>query len=479
MGIKKEKGTKNQSAWSPHAPPPAGVRLDNLRRRGIDLLRFHLHAPHRTGHFVRAMMTLAMVPFIAWCIYENWLAFMLIVLFVMAIVSQQFEPSKLDGNWTISLTPNAMSIDRNKGEEKAETIINIEPTDIKSIDIRKFKTNGRHYLRVSSAGDKVDFGAGLSKEALVWLKNYLIMEISGRAWRPLYNVDRSVTRTNKTEAAANPTLMGQDLAMRLIDIYRNEAPGFIEQLGEAVENQDAVGIRQNAHWLKSASAHVGAKYMSESCQVMQIYGMDNDLSRTEVLFEEIKRTNEDLMRWLSEVSDVSTMAVMQAPPAQNVPLRRDAPLELGATAKNARDAEGAVSREMKILVIDDSAVSREIARNFLSDLANELVFANDGQAAIDLCGSDKFDLILTDCEMFGMDGYEFARKFREIEIETGAERTPVVALTAHALKGDRARCLDAGMDDYLSKPYTVEELHKKIEQWLNPREASYLSLIHI
>lgn len=464
---------KDQIDWNPHAPPPPGVQIDNLRRRGVDLLRFHLHAPHCTGRVFRTLMNVAVVPIIVYCIYANWIIPMLVVLFCMAIIAGQLEPKKIDGNWTISLTPKQLAVSRNKAAGESDVEKKFDIAQIKSIEIKRSRTTSQQILSVSLANETAQLGGGLSQEALIWLKNHLIMEVSGRAWRPLYGVDRSVSRTNKVVSAANTTVLGQDLAARLIEIYQEEAPQFIQQLGVAVDEGDAAGIRQNAHWLKSASAHIGSMHMSEMCQVMQIYGMDNDLARTAILFKEIERTNDDLLRWLNDVSDVFTAAMTHQPPLPVSEAMQGRTNESATVESPADISASTPPAEMKILVIDDSTVSREIARNFLEDLASNLVFADDGQAAIDLCLKEKFDLILTDCEMFGMDGYEFVKSFRAIEASENAEHTPVVALTAHALKGDRARCLEAGMDDYLSKPYTVEELHEKIQTWINPKTASF------
>ncbi len=94
------------------------------------------------------------------------------------------------------------------------------------------------------------------------------------------------------------------------------------------------------------------------------------------------------------------------------------------------------------------------------------MFAKNGTLALELWEKDAFDLVLMDCEMHGLDGYECTSQLRRKERLRGATRIPIIALTAHALAGDRARCIAAGMDDYLCKPYSPDDLCDKVRQWL-------------
>lgn len=94
----------------------------------------------------------------------------------------------------------------------------------------------------------------------------------------------------------------------------------------------------------------------------------------------------------------------------------------------------------------------------------------DGLGAVDAWASRHYDLILMDCQMPRMDGYEATREIRKREKlgegKSRYRRVPIVALTAHALEGDRKACMDAGMDDYLSKPYKADQLHSILFRWL-------------
>jgi two-component system sensor histidine kinase/response regulator len=111
----------------------------------------------------------------------------------------------------------------------------------------------------------------------------------------------------------------------------------------------------------------------------------------------------------------------------------------------------------RILLADDDAVNRLLAATQLELLGYQVAEARSGEEVLAALARESFDLVLMDCQMPGLDGYATTRRLRQGEQGTG-RRTPVVAVTAHALPGERERCLASGMDDYLPKPYRLEEL---------------------
>ena len=117
-----------------------------------------------------------------------------------------------------------------------------------------------------------------------------------------------------------------------------------------------------------------------------------------------------------------------------------------------------------VLVAEDHPVNRMIARLMLTELGHNVILAENGEEALTRLQEHSVDLVLMDCQMPVCDGFEATRELRRRE--AGGPRTPVVALTANAVKGDREACLAAGMDDYLSKPYTRRQLSEICEQWL-------------
>ena len=130
---------------------------------------------------------------------------------------------------------------------------------------------------------------------------------------------------------------------------------------------------------------------------------------------------------------------------------------------------GSASQEAiqcRILVVEDSLVNQEVVKEFLEVVDCQIVIAANGQEAIDFTESQEYDLILMDCQMPIVDGFEATRRIREREKEKRCGRTPIIALTANAYESDREKCLGAGMDDFLSKPFALVDFEKVVTKWL-------------
>jgi len=121
----------------------------------------------------------------------------------------------------------------------------------------------------------------------------------------------------------------------------------------------------------------------------------------------------------------------------------------------------------EVLLVEDNEVNAFIASMTLESLGIKCHHARQGDIAVKWCQERSFDVILMDCEMPVMDGFEAARRIRDIEEQDPARgRTPIVALTAHALSGDRENCLAHGMDEYLTKPFDRHTLAVALSRWL-------------
>ena len=127
----------------------------------------------------------------------------------------------------------------------------------------------------------------------------------------------------------------------------------------------------------------------------------------------------------------------------------------------------------KVLLAEDNPVNVEVASAMLESLGLDVSRACNGQEALHTLQSDDFDLVLMDCQMPVMDGFAATTEIRRHEQQHGRARSlPIIAITANALQGDRESCLAAGMDDYLSKPFTQQALGQTIGRWINlPRLA--------
>ena len=127
----------------------------------------------------------------------------------------------------------------------------------------------------------------------------------------------------------------------------------------------------------------------------------------------------------------------------------------------------------KILLAEDNPVNQEVAKAMLAKLGLDTVIAHDGKQALDLIQNNQYDLILMDCQMPNMDGFEATTRIRQ---QFGTTHT-IIALTANATEDDRKRCLEVGMNDFLSKPYTIDQLRQKIHHWLSKEKNNPMNAV--
>src|SRR5205085_10873973 len=121
------------------------------------------------------------------------------------------------------------------------------------------------------------------------------------------------------------------------------------------------------------------------------------------------------------------------------------------------------SRRLRVLMADDNVIYQKVAVHLLRKQGHSVVVVANGSEAIEAFERADFDLILMDVQMPVVNGYEATRSIRDRERGTSGH-IPIVALTAHAMKGDRENCLDAGMDDYLTKPIHQDELKAMLDR---------------
>ncbi len=152
---------------------------------------------------------------------------------------------------------------------------------------------------------------------------------------------------------------------------------------------------------------------------------------------------------------------------------------LGAQlAPSAHDQGGGPLSGYRILAVDDNPVNLQVVEHMLTRIGAEVDSAANGRIAVEMFCARPYGLILMDCQMPELDGYQAAQQIRTLESAMAAlpdqdvgARIPIVALTAHALEGERDKCLAAGMDDFLTKPIRAATLYDMLARWLSPQAA--------
>ncbi|MCP4291352.1 MAG: response regulator [bacterium] len=124
------------------------------------------------------------------------------------------------------------------------------------------------------------------------------------------------------------------------------------------------------------------------------------------------------------------------------------------------------TRSAEILLVEDNIFNQKVASTIISRLGHKVDIANNGREAVKILKSRSYDLILMDCQMPEMDGYEATRTIRDLNTDVLNHEITIIAMTANAMKGDREKCLETGMNDYLAKPVTADSVAEMISLWL-------------
>jgi len=144
------------------------------------------------------------------------------------------------------------------------------------------------------------------------------------------------------------------------------------------------------------------------------------------------------------------------------------PLEISGEQTLQKPGEDVLDQKAKlkghVLLVEDNPINQMIAQKMLEKIGLELALASDGRQALDMLEQNEFDAVLMDCQMPVMDGFEATRRIREHDV---LNNLPIIAMTANVMEGDREKCIEAGMNDYISKPIVVADLKKTIRRWLS------------
>ncbi len=140
---------------------------------------------------------------------------------------------------------------------------------------------------------------------------------------------------------------------------------------------------------------------------------------------------------------------------------------LAAPVRVVQEPADVVQTVSRVLVVEDNTINQVVAQDMLTEMGCSVHIAENGEEALKLLLDQSFDLIFMDCQMPVMDGYEATRRIRQREQQSeGRRRVPIIALTARAMTRDRERCVAAGTDDFLSKPYNRAALKAMVQRWL-------------
>lgn len=137
-----------------------------------------------------------------------------------------------------------------------------------------------------------------------------------------------------------------------------------------------------------------------------------------------------------------------------------------APAAEALAALSGSRARKRILLAEDNPANQRVGREMLELLGYSVTLAADGHQAVELWKSGQFGLVLMDCQMPNLDGFAATRRIRDCERNEQRVHVPIIAMTANAMQGDRESCLEAGMDDYISKPFRIADLQRMLEFWL-------------
>jgi len=149
-------------------------------------------------------------------------------------------------------------------------------------------------------------------------------------------------------------------------------------------------------------------------------------------------------------------------------LGRDvSPKMLGQEQKYNKSFEAI--RGSRILLVEDNDISQQVATEILETVGGKVTVAGNGNEALEIVQSAEFDIVLMDVQMPVMDGYEATKRIRLID---GLQTLPIIAMTAHAMKKDREKCLAAGMDDYVAKPVVPDDLFTILSKWIKPKKET-------
>ena len=150
----------------------------------------------------------------------------------------------------------------------------------------------------------------------------------------------------------------------------------------------------------------------------------------------------------------------------SLPLAKTQQVQTGLNSSNQTELNTSASQSIPVLLVEDNLINQEVAKDLLSDLGFVVEIANNGQEALDhLSKEQSYQMILMDCQMPILDGYETTKAIRSGKVGSRYQSIPIIAMTANAMNGDREKCLASGMDDYITKPLDHSVVQAVLSEW--------------
>lgn len=366
--------------------------------------------------------------------------------------------------------------------EVADTGIGIKPEDIIEIFGPFSQVDESHTRRYGGTG----LGLSIARE-LVELMGGTIQVESEPGKGSVFRFSASFKKQTILAAADGPleSELSEYLKILIIDdniTSRSILKYYLGSLNIAYQEVDNITQAQTILLQNAANDPFQVVILglsipdTETIEMVSNFESDLTLTGTKLILLAPISLNEEYKRQLPECYNYLTKPLRRSQLHEClVSLRKDSPIKDLPSKHNYQTVCGVPpANRYRILLVEDNPINLTVSQDMLENLGYIVEVASNGQEAVEAVDSRHYDLITMDCQMPEMDGYEATRVIREKERISGTDTasTPIVAVTSHALDGDRKRCLDAGMNDYLSKPFEMKQLAEMMRRWLPDKVLS-------
>ena len=245
------------------------------------------------------------------------------------------------------------------------------------------------------------------------------------------------------------------------NVYKVQKPEDLLNSSEPSSNDSASDL----------AIFIGEKFDSSYFQTLikdsVVSGKFKLVAVTTLEFENILIVDDNIVVVNNQSNRNSTFGEVLSLLSDEVSEQGKDPVESSVEDPKTMDGQPLLGAEIQVLVAEDNEINQSVISNQLEAIGYTYEIANDGKEALEMWRNNSYTMILTDLHMPEMDGYTLGTTIRELEQE--GERIPIIAYTANALKGERDRCLECGMDDYLTKPIALKELKSTMITWVDGR----------